>query len=363
MRRRSLQRAVRRLHVRQTKEVWILLKLITFAVPCYNSAGYMERCLKTLVAAGDEAEIILVDDGSTDETGAIADRWAADYPGIIRVIHQENGGHGEGVNQGIRNASGLYFQVVDSDDWLDGRALQVLLNKLRMFSRMDRPIDLVICNYVYEHAADNTQHVVRYSNAMPVDRVFGWNEVGRFNVTQFITIHSAIYRTGVLRDCGLTLPKHTFYVDNLFVYQPLPSVHTLWYLDIDLYRYFIGRDDQSVSEENVIQRIDQHILVTRLLIDAHDLKPLEKSNRRLANYMYRHLSILMMICTIFLWKSGTRENQEKADALWDELRWSRPALYRRLRWRSSNICLLPGRMGHCIDLFVYRQLRKRLKFN
>ena len=87
-------------------------KLITFAVPCYNSAAYMDHCVETLLTAGEEAEIILVDDGSTrEDTPAKCDAWAEQYPGIIRVIHQENGGHGEGVNQGIRNATGKIDKV------------------------------------------------------------------------------------------------------------------------------------------------------------------------------------------------------------------------------------------------------------
>ena len=94
-------------------------KLITFAVPCYNSAAYMRHCIETLLSAGEQAEIILVDDGSVkDETPAICDEYAAKYPTIVKAIHQENGGHGEGVNQGIRNATGLYYKVVDSDDTL-----------------------------------------------------------------------------------------------------------------------------------------------------------------------------------------------------------------------------------------------------
>ena len=97
-------------------------KLITFAVPCYNSAAYMEHCVETLLTGGEDIEIILVDDGSTkDDTPAICDRYAAQYPNIVKAIHQENGGHGEGVNQGIRNATGFYFKVVDSDDWLEDR--------------------------------------------------------------------------------------------------------------------------------------------------------------------------------------------------------------------------------------------------
>ena len=136
-------------------------KLITFAVPCYNSAAYMEHCVDTLLQGGDDIEIILVDDGSTkDDTPAICDRYAEQYPDIVRAIHQENGGHGEGVNQGIRNARGIYYKVVDSDDWVDVDALHQVLDKLRQFTRDGKPIDLMIANYVYEHVEDNTQRAV-----------------------------------------------------------------------------------------------------------------------------------------------------------------------------------------------------------
>ena len=339
------------------------LKLITFTVPCYNSEQYMEKCIRSLLPAGEEAEIILVDDGSTDGTGAIADRYAEAHPSMVRVVHQENGGHGEGVNQGIKRAEGLYFKVVDSDDWLDGAALHQLMTRLRGFAQMITPIDLVVCGYVYEHTADNTQRKVSFRGALPEGCAFEWKDTGHFTISQFITMHSAVYRTEVLRRSGLVLPKHTFYVDNLYCYQPLPFVRTMWYLDIDLYRYFIGRDDQSVTEENMIRRIDQQILVTRLLIDAHDLEAIEKTNKKLACYMYHFLAILLMICTIYLWLSGTPGNIEKADALWDDLKWRKPVLYRRMRFRSCNICLLPGRWGRAIDLFVYRRLRKIYKFN
>ena len=149
-------------------------KLITFAVPCYNSAAYMDHCVQTLLSGGEDIEIILVDDGSTkDDTPAICDRYAAEYPDIVRAVHQENGGHGEGVNQGLRNASGLYYKVVDSDDWLDEGALQTVLDKLRQFAASENPVDLFIANYVYEHVEDNTQKVMAYRNVFPTGRVFG----------------------------------------------------------------------------------------------------------------------------------------------------------------------------------------------
>ena len=96
------------------------MKTITFAVPCYNSADYMDACIESILKCGDDIEVVIVDDGSTkDDTPAKADAWAAERPDVVRVVHQENGGHGQAVNTGLANASGLYFKVVDSDDWLD----------------------------------------------------------------------------------------------------------------------------------------------------------------------------------------------------------------------------------------------------
>ena len=143
------------------------MKLITFAVPCYNSAAYMDHCIQTLLTAGEEAEIILIDDGSSDNTPAIADRYAAQYPTIVRAIHQPNGGHGEGVNQGLRNATGVYYKVVDSDDWLDTDSLRRVMDKLRQFYTAGTALDLMICNYVYEHVEDHTSHAVHYKKRVP----------------------------------------------------------------------------------------------------------------------------------------------------------------------------------------------------
>ena len=207
-------------------------KLITFAVPCYNSAAYMEHCVDTLLQGGSDIEIILVDDGSTkDDTPAICDRYQEQYPDIVRAIHQPNGGHGEGVNQGIRNARGIYYKVVDSDDWVDVPALHKALDKLRQFVRDNKLVDMMVCNYVYEHVESESERVMHYRNVFPRNKVFGWEQIGRFRPSQYLLMHSVIYRTQLLRNCGLELPKHTFYVDNIFVYQPLPSVKNIYYLD------------------------------------------------------------------------------------------------------------------------------------
>ena len=340
-------------------------KLITFAVPCYNSAAYMDHCIETLLAAGDDAEIILVDDGSTkDDTPAKCDEWAEKHPNIIRAIHQENGGHGEGVNQGIRNARGLYYKVVDSDDWLDVDALAAVMAKLREFSAMPAPVDLLIANYVYEHVEDNTRKVMGYKNVFPVGEIFTWDTIRHFRASQYLLMHSVIYRTQLLRDCAMELPKHTFYVDNIFVYQPLPYVKTMYYMDLDLYRYFIGRADQSVNESVMAGRIDQQVRVTKQMIAAHDVMAIKAVQSKLGRYMLNYLSMMMSISSIFSIIASTPEALGLRTELWEYLRQKDAALYRRCRLRATNLGTnIPGYQGRKLSVKLYRLAQKIYKFN
>ena len=126
------------------------MKLLSIAIPCYNSEAYMEKCIESLLKGGEEVEILVVNDGSSDRTAEIADAYAEKYPTIIKAIHQENGGHGEAVNAGIRNATGLYFKVVDSDDWVNEEAYKQILKTLEELTRGPKTLDMLISNFVYE---------------------------------------------------------------------------------------------------------------------------------------------------------------------------------------------------------------------
>lgn len=289
------------------------MKLLSITVPCYNSQNYMKNCVDSLLEGGNLVEILIVDDGSRDDTAKIADEYAAKYPGIVKAIHQENGGHGEAVNTGLKNATGLYFKVVDSDDWVNKEAYHAILDKLLEITGGPQTLDMMISNFVYEKQGAKRKKVMRYKNYMPQNEIFTWKEMGRMPLGKYILMHSVIYRTGLLRDCGLVLPKHTFYVDNLFVYQPLPHVQTMYYMDVNFYRYFIGRDDQSVNEEVMIRRIDQQIRVNKLMIDT--IAGVKNLNKNLRNYMLRYLDIIMAVSSIMLIRSGTEENLAKKKEL------------------------------------------------
>lgn len=340
------------------------MKTISFAVPCYNSAEYMDACIESILKCGDDIEIIVVNDGSTkDNTAEKADEWAEKYPDIIRAVHQENGGHGQAVNTGLAHATGRYFKVVDSDDWLDTYSMSEIMTYLRAQMEREEPTDLVIGNYVYEKVHEGSRTVMHYRNVFPEGREFGWSDVGHFLQSQYLLMHSVIYRTDLLRGMGLELPKHTFYVDNIFVYVPLPHVKTIYYRDVDMYRYYIGREDQSVNESVMIGRIDQQLRVTRLMIDAVRL-PDAVSEKRLERYMENYLSMMMCICSIFLRMIDTDEAEDKREAIWDYLKQKNPDVYRRIRRSALNMGTnLPTELGRKIGITGYRMAQKIFKFN
>ena len=338
------------------------MKILSIAVPCYNSEAYMEKCIDSLLVGGEEVEILIVDDGSKDGTTEIADRYQEKYPTIVKAIHQENKGHGGAVNTGVENATGLYFKVVDSDDWVNPEAYQKILNVLAEVVRGPKTLDLLISNYVYEKEGAKRKRVMRYAKSLPEGRFFGWDEAKALGKTHYLLMHSLIYRTSLLRECGMKLPEHTFYVDNIFVYQPLPHVKNMYYLDVNFYRYFIGRSDQSVNEQVMIGRIDQQLRVTKLMLGYYDVTKIP--NRKLKHDMTSYLEIMMTICSVLAIKSGTEENMEKKREIWEFLKKENLALWLRLRFGFlGQGCNLPGKGGRDLLILGYKITQKFYGFN
>ena len=343
------------------------MKLLSIAVPCYNSAAYMEKTIESLLVGGDDVEIILVDDGSKDDTGLIADRLAEEHPSVIRVIHQENGGHGAAVNTGIDAAEGIYFKVVDSDDRLEADAFRKVIKTLRKLLDEGRDPDMLICNYVYDKEGIGKKKVIHYRGSLPEEQLITWQEAGRFKTGHYILMHAAIFRTGLLKECGMRLPEHCFYVDNLYVFEPLPFVRTLYYLDVDLYYYFIGREDQSVNQQIMISRLDQQMRVNRLMADFYtDPGSMQriKDEPALKEYMFHYLDIVTAVSSVMAICSGTEEHLRMKEELWAYIRTKDEALYRKLRNGMLGIIMnLPGKCGRGATVLAYKAARRIWKFN
>ena len=338
------------------------MKYISFAIPSYNSEDYMSHAIESILVGGDDVEIIIVNDGSKDRTSEIGHEYAAKYPDIVKVVDKPNGGHGDAVNYGLANSTGKYFKVVDSDDWVDEESLHKILELLHKFEEEDTEVDMLISNYVYEKVGATHKKVIHYRGVLPENEIFRWEDVGRFHIGQYILMHSVIYRTDMLKLSQITLPKHTFNVDNIYVYYPLPHVRKVYYLDVDFYRYYIGREDQSVNEKIMISRLDQQIFVTKTMIDMYQMKDIKC--KRLRSYMINYLAIMMTVSSILCIRSKKAENLEKKKELWDYLKEKDFKVYMKIRYgilgQTMNI---PGKPGRKISSLVYTVARRIIGFN
>lgn len=339
-------------------------KLLSIAVPSYNSEAYLAKCLDSMICGGAELDVIIVNDGSTDGTAELAQTYVDRYPEIFRLVNKENGGHGSGVNKGIELARGRFFRVVDSDDWVGEEALLKLLDYIRGMSSPEDTPDMLITNYIYEYTYNDSRRTVDYRKIFKKEKsLHSWKDLGFIKIDQVFAMHSLNYRTEVLRQSGLKLPEHCFYVDNLYDYIPLPWVDSIAWLNVELYHYFIGRDDQSVHTPVMIKRINQQLRVTYLMIEAYHLEE-EIKDKYKRRYMYRWLSLIIMISQIHLTLADTTESLQKITDMWQHLKDHDAQMYRKVRSSFVNIMTnLPGKLGRYIDRKGFFIAQKIFKFS
>ncbi len=340
------------------------MKLLTVTVPCYNSASYMRRSVDSLLVGGERIEIIIIDDGSTDDTGRIADEYEVKYPQIVKTIHQQNGGHGEGINQGVIHAEGIYFKVVDSDDWVNKEALLTVLDSLERLEKHGGA-DMLVSNYVYEYEDGRKSKRIRYANVFPdVGQVVSWNQTKRFGLKQYLTLHSVIFRTEILKRQNYKLPKHISYEDNLFIYVPLPEVKRICYLDVDLYRYLIGREGQSVSESQLIKKAGNQRIVTEKIFKLYDVHKIIKDNPKLGAFMYHELWLMMSLGTLFTRLGNSDECDKEMLEMWQRCENKYPNTVKKLKYNKLLVFLcIPGRFGRSLSIMFYRIAHKIVSFN
>lgn len=230
------------------------MKLLSVVVPVYNTEVWLRRCLDSVLLpeALGVLELILVNDGSTDGSGAILRDYARRYPESVVLIEQENGGHGAAVNAGLKAAAGVYFRVLDSDDWLDSPGLRRFLQALP-----DCAEDALVTPYSQEYVSDGREILYDYPQ-FEAGRVYAADELPSGPGLQYLTLASACYRTELLRRCGLQLFENCSYVDMQYNTIPIPRLRSLRFLDIPLYRYMIGRSGQSMEKSRLLRKLPEH---------------------------------------------------------------------------------------------------------
>ncbi len=234
-------------------------KLLTVVIPAYNAEAYLPCALDSLcgdpaeAAYLDKLEILVIDDGSKDGTGKLADQYALQYPGTVRAIHKENGGHGSGINCGIREATGRYFKVVDADDWVEPKAFARLLNAL---ARSED--DAVVSGFYWRF--DNGSGVeTTFPQKAEMEEPFSGVVYGKSYAFDeiadrvYMKMHGITWRTEILKQLPIAIDEHCYYVDAEYILYPIPWLRTVSFLPDFVYQYRIGRAGQSVSPEKMVQ--------------------------------------------------------------------------------------------------------------
>jgi len=336
------------------------MKLLTIVIPCFNSAEYIDKCISSMLIGDDRVHIVIVDDGSTDSTGLIADTYAELYPNYFTVIHQSNSGHGEGINQGIRHAKGKYFKVVDSDDWLS-KDFKYYLDELEKCDSANGA-DLIVTNYYYEHADNVGNKAIQYNNVFTDKKIHHWNDTGKFRLHQLLTIHSCTFNTEFFRRNFKSLPKHIFYEDNLMVYQLIPYVDSILYLNIDLYRYFIGREGQSVQKDILINRYEHQLIVTELCFESYNINTIAEPMKR--KYLSHELFLMLGISVLSAKMNCSIEVDQRLNQMWKACYDYNPSLANYYRKHSIlRLACIPGITGYRLSSLFFHIANRFIRFN
>lgn len=234
-------------------------KILSVVIPTYNMEKYLKTCLDSFIydEKAEDLEILIVNDGSKDNSLKIAQEYEAKYPNIFKVIDKENGGHGSTINAGIKVATGKYFKAVDADDWVDTKELVRLLEYLK-----NNDIDCVLTNFSYFYETSNKFKLITWNEAIP-NKVINTNENDMYN----FCFHRSTFKTEKIRN--VQLQEKCFYVDVEFNLYSYINCDSLIYLPLNLYQYRLGRAGQSVSPEGLYKHRDNHFTVIKNIINFY----------------------------------------------------------------------------------------------
>ena len=284
-------------------------KILSISIPSYNVQHCLDRCLHSLVSCkhAPEMEIIVVDDGSKDKTLEIARDYERHYPGIVKAIHKENGGHGSTINTAIKLATGKYFKNVDSDDWVDSSNLDKLIEYLKTCE----DIDVVSSDYDEVDLMTGKEMPVKAGSSLEYGKVYTFNDI---NVDDcYFTIHSMTIRTQILKEMGIQLQEHTFFVDCEYILFPVPYINKFVFLEDHIYKYSKGNPNQSVDLINMVRRYDHHERVMRrVILYRNEVAMSESAANYYDSILKRLLHTHYNLCTVY--DSNRKESYIKLKA-------------------------------------------------
>lgn len=305
-------------------------RVLAIGIPSYNAEPYLDRCIPTFIheKLKDRIEVIIVNDGSKDNTQELAEKYCRLYPDTVRVINKENGGHGSAVNAALYSTTAKYYKVVDVDDWVDTKQLIKLVDNLEkcdsdIVSNSYNTVDMVsggvlsICNENVEYGREYTL-----------------DELDMKNI--YMSIHATTYKTKLLQEHNIRLQEKTFYVDVEYQLLPFEFVKTITFYDDYVYKYMIGNVNQSVSVENFVRRYDDHNRVVLRILDFLKIADLNKYQKEYVynifeKVLYTHYALSS------IYDTDLERGRQRSLVFDSVLKEKNPELYKFMGKKYSNI--------------------------
>lgn len=289
-------------------------KILSIIIPTYNAEKFLDKGLssflickdtdgetaqKNYMAARDgrfeeidvdmdmlsKLEVIVVNDGTPDNSVAVAQKFVDWYPDTFQIVNKENGGHGSAINTGVEHVTGKYFKVVDADDWVDTAALRKVISTLETLeNQRENAMDVMLMSYdTYDLEKKAKvkdpyeEHPVvpgtKYEKEIRIDNL-GGPYTSQVIAKHFddvywgLTFHGILYNTAFYKGLGHKLVEGVFYEDQEFAAVPMAYADTIYIYDEKLYQYRIGDVNQSISMASSLKRLDHYETVIRTLISA-----------------------------------------------------------------------------------------------
>lgn len=255
-------------------------KILTITIPTYNVEKYLNQCLDSFIIPEllEQLEVLIVNDGSSDSSPTIAQKYSEQYPDTFVLINKENGGHGSTINTGIAAARGKYFKVVDSDDWVDKEAMQHLIQVLQSSDS-----DLVYSNYYWVDDVSGKRSIEfqRPFAAVEYEKEYSFEALPE---DIFLKMHGFTIRTEILKKIP-AIDEHCFYVDMEYVIFPIPYIQTVQFIPDFVYQYRIGLPNQSMSMERMKRNAENYDRVMKRLFHYYEEQKKTGLSERKASYI------------------------------------------------------------------------------
>lgn len=330
-------------------------KVLSIGIAAYNMEKYLRRCIDSLLIPDlGKLEIIIVNNASTDSTPSIAQEYKEKYPESVKVVNIDvNGHYGKAINHALKNATGKYFKLLDADDWYDTNGLTNLVNQLSVID-----VDLIITNVSKEFANGKKSECVIDKDVIH-GRIIrrGTEEFTKMDFFAHIGMgmHRIAYKTAVLKDMHFTMTENIPYVDNEYAYYPFEYIHSVIFIDTVIYKYYIGREGQTVNNSSMIKNSDALLIIIRKMLGKYDESIISPETRQ-----FKTLYLCEIIRTYYhiklVLQNKNKDDYQKLEELDESVRLKSLSLYKLLGkqvyykipyiyiWRKTGMHIIPANL-------------------